>query len=130
MEGPPENPGVNTRALTRLFDIIEEKRESESITVRLSILEIYNEKIKDLLVEPAVVAKTSYEVKTGGDTGNYVSNLTTQDVTSLHDIERWGAIAHKNRSQAKTSMNEHSSRSHMLLYFVVCYYIITLLSNY
>ena len=120
MEGPPENPGVYTRALKRLFHIIEEKADTESTTVQLSILEIYNEKIRDLLVDTKVAARTSYDVKTGGETGNYVANLSQQDVSCIQDIDKWSSVAHSHRTAGKTSMNEHSSRSHMILYFVVC----------
>ena len=120
MEGSPENPGVYTRALKRLFQIIEDKKEDEDVSVTLSILEIYNEQIRDLLVSKSATASTEYEVKTGGETGNYISNLSEQEVTNIGDIDKWSAIAHKHRSSAPTGMNADSSRSHMLLYFVVC----------
>eukprot|EP01059_Diplonema_ambulator_P011714 TRINITY_DN2175_c0_g2_i1.p1 TRINITY_DN2175_c0_g2~~TRINITY_DN2175_c0_g2_i1.p1 ORF type:complete len:880 (+),score=295.06 TRINITY_DN2175_c0_g2_i1:340-2640(+) len=119
MEGPSDNPGVYTRALKRLFQIIEEKADTEHSTVALSILEIYNETIKDLLVDSRTAGKHSYEVRTGGETGNYVQGLSQQHVNCIEDIDKWSAVAHENRSSGKTSMNEHSSRSHMILYFVV-----------
>ena len=49
--GPPDNRGVNFRALARLFSGIEE-RTDEVFTLEISMLEIYNECVYDLLVEP------------------------------------------------------------------------------
>lgn len=52
-EGPPDNPGVNTRALSELFRISEKKAEEVTVQIEVSILEIYNEQIRDLLIAPA-----------------------------------------------------------------------------
>eukprot|EP01062_Namystynia_karyoxenos_P074324 TRINITY_DN7120_c0_g1_i1.p1 TRINITY_DN7120_c0_g1~~TRINITY_DN7120_c0_g1_i1.p1 ORF type:complete len:862 (+),score=281.44 TRINITY_DN7120_c0_g1_i1:95-2680(+) len=119
MEGPRENPGVNTRALERLFEVIDERRDEETTEVSLSILEIYNESIRDLMVDPKVARERKYEVRIGGETGNYVTGLEQVSVSSLAEIHKHCETAHRNRHTGKTNMNEHSSRSHMILYFVV-----------
>ena len=49
MEGVPENRGVNYRALEELFRISEERSSSVSYSFGVSILKVYNEKIRDLL---------------------------------------------------------------------------------
>lgn len=42
MQGPPDNPGVNVRALEKLFtDIQTERVDTWNYTIRLSLLEIY-----------------------------------------------------------------------------------------
>jgi kinesin family member C2/C3 len=51
MEGVPENRGVNYRALEELFRMSEERSASVAYTFSVSILEIYNEQINDLLDE-------------------------------------------------------------------------------
>ena len=48
-----------------------------------------------------------------------MENLTSFPVQSLSDIDAYMAKAEKNRSSGRTNMNEHSSRSHMVLYVVV-----------
>eukprot|EP00488_Nonionellina_sp_1-RS-2012_P001307 TRINITY_DN2095_c0_g1_i1.p1 TRINITY_DN2095_c0_g1~~TRINITY_DN2095_c0_g1_i1.p1 ORF type:complete len:170 (+),score=36.15 TRINITY_DN2095_c0_g1_i1:28-537(+) len=50
MEGPRENPGVNLRALKYLFKLSEERSPQFQYNIKLSIFEIYNEKINDLIV--------------------------------------------------------------------------------
>ncbi|GET87911.1 C-terminal motor kinesin, putative [Leishmania tarentolae] len=114
-----ENKGINTRALERLFEIIEERKETEVSTVTVSVLEIYCEQIRDLLATKKEAAGLTYEVKQGGPYGTYVTNLKEVPVTCAGDIDGIMATAQTHRSEGMTNMNEHSSRSHMLLYIIV-----------
>lgn len=117
--GEGEQKGINTRALERLFQIIEDRKETEVSTVTVSVLEIYCEQIRDLLSTKKEAAGLSYEVKQGGPYGTYVTNLKEIPVTSPRDIDSIMATAQTHRSEGMTNMNEHSSRSHMLLYIIV-----------
>jgi kinesin family member C2/C3 len=114
-----DDKGINKRALDRLFQIIEERRESEESTVSVSVLEIYCEQIRDLLASRADANRLTYDVKTGGPFGNYVTNLSETEVTSPAEIDNIMDRASSNRSEGKTDMNAHSSRSHMVLYVIV-----------
>ncbi|KAG5481155.1 hypothetical protein CUR178_06387 [Leishmania enriettii] len=114
-----ENKGINTRALERLFEIIEERKETETSSVTVSVLEIYCEQIRDLLATKKEAAGMTYEVKQGGPFGTYVTNLKEIPVTSPGEISGIMATAQTHRSEGTTNMNEHSSRSHMLLYIIV-----------
>lgn len=49
---PYANPGVNIRALSRLFECIRERQADYRYQICVSVLEIYNENIHDLLVDP------------------------------------------------------------------------------
>lgn len=117
MGGSGSDEGINTRALQRLFSIIETRKESETSTVSISVLEIYCEQIRDLLASSD--SSLTYEVKQGGSYGTYVTNLTEVPVASEREINKILDQSQKNRSQGKTNMNEYSSRSHMVLYIVV-----------
>ncbi|CUI14124.1 C-terminal motor kinesin, putative [Bodo saltans] len=114
-----DDKGINKRALDRLFQIIEERRESEESTVSVSVLEIYCEQIRDLLATRSEANRLTYDVKTGGPFGNYVTNLSESEVTSPAEIDSIMDRASSNRSEGKTDMNAHSSRSHMVLYVIV-----------
>ena len=49
MEGPKKDPGVNVRAITELFRLARERGEDYEINASASVLEIYNEQLRDLL---------------------------------------------------------------------------------
>merc|ERR1719203_79671 len=49
MNGPKDNPGVNLRALKHLFKISEERSPQFQYKIKVSIFEIYNENINDLI---------------------------------------------------------------------------------
>lgn len=112
MTGPPENRGVNTRALNELFLRAQSRQSEWSDTISVSFLEVYNEEIRDLLVEPHSQEKLDIRQ---GENGNHVPGLSSVPVTSLQQVIELMAVADKHRSQSSTNMNEHSSRSHMML---------------
>lgn len=51
MQGYGSNPGVNVRALSSLFDLARQRSDVTTYRISVSLMEIYNETIKDL-VEP------------------------------------------------------------------------------
>jgi kinesin family protein C2/C3 len=112
MSGPPSDRGVNTRALEELFVKCRERAGDWVDNISVSILEVYNEEIHDLLAERHSDEKL--EVKMG-EYGNYVPGLTHISVNSIEGVLNLMALADRNRSQSTTNMNEHSSRSHMML---------------
>jgi len=75
--------------------------------IAVSVLEVYNEAINDLLVTGG---GDKLEVKQGPK-GNHVPGLTQVPVS----VQKLLQVSDKNRSQASTNMNEHSSRSHMMM---------------
>lgn len=113
MMGPPENRGVNTRALADLFQRTRARAGEWTDTITVSILEVYNEEIRDLLVPPGS-NEDKLTVKMG-EHGNYVQGLTQVPVDDDEAVLRLFATADRNRASAITNMNEHSSRSHMML---------------
>lgn len=60
MEGTHDNRGVNYRTLEELFHIVEERKKTFRYEISVSVLEVYNEQIRDLLVsesQPGVTSK-------------------------------------------------------------------------
>ncbi|QDZ21294.1 kinesin [Chloropicon primus] len=112
MEGPRDDPGVNTRAIAELFRLAEERGEDYEINVSASVLEIYNEQLRDLLVRDN---SKKLEAKLAKDGSVHVPGLTAMKVGTPQDIVKVMEVASKNRAVSATNMNEHSSRSHAML---------------
>ncbi|KAG6617021.1 Kinesin-like protein [Phytophthora cinnamomi] len=112
MSGPPENPGINTRSLQELFERKSERMKEYQDEITVSVMEIYNEQIRDLLAQDA--ANTNLQVRQG-PTGNFVPGLTVVPVQTLDEVFELIKRGNKNRSTHATDMNEHSSRSHSIL---------------
>lgn len=90
---------------------MEERKDTEEIKISCSLLEIYNESIRDLLSNEK---DKKLDVRQGND-GVYVPDLTMCEVSETAQVDDVIAKGKKNRSTFATSMNEHSSRSHCIL---------------
>ncbi|KAM7146953.1 kinesin-like protein KIFC3 isoform 4-T9 [Macrochelys suwanniensis] len=118
MEGTPENPGINQRALQLLFSEVQRKASDWGYTITVSVAEIYNEALRDLLgKEPQ--DKLDIKLCPDGSGQLYVPGLTEFQVQSVEDINQVFEFGHLNRVTEYTSLNEHSSRSHALLIVTV-----------
>ena len=118
MMGPPNDPvlaGVNRRAVHDLFRICA-GRDDYVYSMQISLLEIYNENIYDLL--SGHHAESLRVIQTGNG-GTEVENLIRRDVHTADDVTRALEEADENRSVAATAMNAHSSRSHLILQLIV-----------
>jgi len=89
MMGPPSSPGVNTRALKELFERTATRTTEYNDIITVSVLEVYNEQIRDLLVEGG---GDKLEVRTG-ENGNFVPGLTVVRVQALQDVTQLLTIA-------------------------------------
>lgn len=107
--GPEE--GVIPRICRDMFERIEEVQQdkNQSCTVEVSYLEIYNERVRDLL-NPST--KGNLKVREHPSTGPYVEDLAKLVVRSFQEIEHLMDEGNKARTVAATNMNETSSRSH------------------
>ncbi|XP_013881005.1 kinesin-like protein KIFC3 isoform X2 [Austrofundulus limnaeus] len=118
MEGVPENPGINQRALRLLFLEVTEKASDWDYSITVSMVEIYNETLRDLLRENPT-EKLDIKLNPDGSGQLYVPGLTEITVQSPEDINKVFELGHMNRATACTNLNEHSSRSHALLIITV-----------
>uniref|UniRef100_G1R7K7 Kinesin-like protein n=1 Tax=Nomascus leucogenys TaxID=61853 RepID=G1R7K7_NOMLE len=114
MLGSPEQPGVIPRALMDLLQLTrEEGAEGRpwALSVTMSYLEIYQEKVLDLL-EPASGDLVIREDCRGNI---LIPGLTQKPITSFADFERHFLPASRNRTVGATRLNQRSSRSHAVL---------------
>lgn len=118
MMGYGEEYGVIPRICKDMFDRIDKVQEDKNLkcTVEVSYLEIYNERVRDLL-NPST--KGNLRVREHPSTGPYVEDLAKLAVRSFADIENLMDEGNKARTVAATNMNETSSRSHAVFTVVL-----------
>ncbi|KAK3236867.1 hypothetical protein CYMTET_53018 [Cymbomonas tetramitiformis] len=115
MSGSASNPGVNLRALGKLFQIAQKRSGDYDTSISASILEIYNEGVYDLLNSSGHDKSSAMEVRHASGEGTQVLGLTISEVTNVAEVDKLVALGNSNRSTYATNMNEHSSRSHSML---------------
>ncbi|CCW62308.1 unnamed protein product [Phytomonas sp. EM1] len=115
--------GIAPRALRTIFTRQEElAREGWRYTMSCSVVEIYNDVVRDLLQNPSV-----YEPGGAGSTANYhaihhheqsgetvIRNTRTRRIATMEDFRSVYRQATQHRRTAKTQLNDHSSRSHSI----------------
>ncbi|KAK4537423.1 hypothetical protein CDCA_CDCA12G3448 [Cyanidium caldarium] len=116
MSGPPESRGVNFRALEELFRIGEERSAAVQYTVEVSMLEIYNESLRDLIQNRP---DERLDIKLGADGNPCVPDLLWVPVHSLHEVWEVMEAGSRHRAQGATRLNIESSRSHLVVSVVV-----------
>ncbi|KAM5588563.1 kinesin-like protein KIN-14D [Rosa sericea] len=128
MMGRPENPdqkGLIPRSVDQIFQTSQSlQAQGWKYRMQASMLEIYNETIRDLLSSNrpsgAELTRTEsgvgkqYTIKHDVNGNTHVSDLTIIDVCSKREISSLLQQAAQSRSVGKTHMNEQSSRSHLV----------------
>ncbi|KAI9112450.1 hypothetical protein K1719_016647 [Acacia pycnantha] len=136
MMGRPDAPdlkGLIPRSLEQIFQTSQAlKDQGWTFQMQASILEIYNETIRDLLAsnrsngidqtrtENGVPGKQQYTIKHDANGNTLVSDLTIVDVRSVNEISSLLRQAAQCRSVGRTQMNEQSSRSHFVFTLRIC----------
>jgi kinesin family protein 5 len=120
----PEVNGIIPRTVHSIFDGIAEADEDTEFTLSVQYVEIYMEKVRDLLADPAELMADRAR---GGFGGSYKNNLQiTEDALGVpglpnaekvyvgSDEEIFDLLQRGNaaRATSSTKMNEQSSRSH------------------
>lgn len=119
IEGTSTNPGV----LPLLANYLLEKTSLQSIELKLSMLQIYNEKMTDLLhsKKKVTIRDRNGEVDVG--------DLTYHNFTTTKEATKLITKGLKNRSSGFTVVNNTSSRSHGVYAFTIgseSFYVIDL----
>lgn len=127
MQGTADAPGVTIRTIRDVFALLGARDRTHECTVGVSMLEIYNETVRDLLnvrVRPvpgsgatASVGPTErvhLEVRQGPD-GVFVEDLAVLPAHSAEEVLGLVASGLAQRATSATAMNETSSRSHLVV---------------
>lgn len=124
MQGTQSSPGVIPLAITDIFSYIRETPSREFL-LRVSYLEIYNEKIHDLLSMPTgnvpggAAAQEEIKLREDSKRGIYATPLKEEIVQSPTQLLRVIARGDQARRTASTQFNARSSRSHAVVQIVV-----------
>lgn len=109
------NMGIIPRSINQIFNHILSSPEEIEYTVKISILEIYMEKVRDL-IDPSKYNLNIREDKLGKV---YIDELSEHYIASPEEIMEFMKIGNINRTIASTNMNEESSRSHSITIITV-----------
>ncbi|KAL2783895.1 kinesin motor domain-containing protein [Aspergillus keveii] len=121
MQGTATSPGVIPLAITDIFSFIRETPHREFL-LRVSYLEIYNEKIHDLLsasIGPANGPQEEIKLREDSKRGVYATPLKEEIVQSPTQLLRVIARGDHARRTGSTQFNARSSRSHAVVQIVV-----------
>lgn len=106
----PELRGIIPRTATEIFNNVMAADENLEFIVKVSYIEIYMERIRDLL-DP-YKSKVNLQVREDAQRGIFVEGMTETCVTSDEELLATMREGASNRAVAATGMNEGSSRSH------------------
>ena len=101
--------GILPRAIDDLYKNINSKNKQE-ISMKISYLQIYNNKINDLLIPE----RKSLNIRENNEKGVYIEGLSKWVAKKKEDIFKLLEKGEKNRKSAFTLMNDVSSRSHVI----------------
>lgn len=116
MEGTNEARGVNYRTLQELFNIISERQGQFQYDISVSVLEVYNEQIRDLLLpgtQPGVAPKR-LEIRQDVEGNHHVPGLVEARVNDVNEVWEVLKVGSDARAVGSTNANEYSSRSHCI----------------
>ena len=118
MIGYGQNKGIVPIACNEIFtriNDIKSKSGDTSFEVLVSMLEIYNEKTQDLLIDSSMRPTSGLKIRESKLFGPYVENLTKYPVTSYEEIANKMTEGNDNRTIGSTLMNATSSRAHTII---------------
>ncbi|KAK7919647.1 hypothetical protein WMY93_010931 [Mugilogobius chulae] len=113
MLGSSEQPGVIPRAVCEVFKLVQSKDEEDgwAYSIGMSYLEIYNEKVLDLLSPNS----QDLPIREDKEKNILIPGLTHTTILSFADFDKHFIPATLNRTTASTKLNQRSSRSHAIL---------------
>ena len=116
MVGYGANKGIVPISCEEIFKRIANNKEpSLHYEVEVSMLEIYNEKVQDLLVPINKRPPSGLKIRESKALGVFVADLTKYPVSSYEEISNKMEEGYQNRTIGSTLMNNTSSRAHTIV---------------
>ncbi|KAL5119400.1 tubulin-dependent ATPase kip3 [Pleosporales sp. CAS-2024a] len=111
--GTSQQPGIIFMTMQELFEKIQELQETRVTEITLSYLEIYNETIRDLLVEGG--STTSLMLREDANQAVSVAGLSSHRPQNVQEVMDIIVRGNEYRTMSPTEANATSSRSHAVL---------------
>ena len=111
---PPSTQGIIPRMISHVFKYIY-NTEGTDFIIKVSMIEIYQEKIRDLLD----ITRVNLNIREDNIKGIYVDGCSERYVGCPNDVLALLELGSSNRAQAATNINEHSSRSHSIFILTI-----------
>ncbi|XP_026176871.1 putative LOC110439812 homolog [Mastacembelus armatus] len=121
-----KHPGIIPRSFNAIFDIIQENSTKFDFKVSAYMLELYNDRLQDLLVSLASEAHGQLqsqarrvEIKRNRKGVVFAQGAETKEASSAQELYALFHQACANRHISATKMNVESSRSHLIVGIMV-----------
>lgn len=110
MTGTKDSPGLIPLTITDCFRYVLKSQESREYLIRVSYLEVYKENIRDLL-NPTPQPIRLFD----GPNGLVIRGLKEEIVSTPEQVYSILSKGERRRQVGATHMNQHSSRSHVMV---------------
>mmetsp|Transcript_2997 Transcript_2997/g.3061 ORF Transcript_2997/g.3061 Transcript_2997/m.3061 type:complete len:720 (+) Transcript_2997:2-2161(+) len=107
--------GIIPRMVKHVFNYISNSTSEIEYIVKLSMMEIYMERIRDLVE----TSRTNLNVREDKNKGIFVEDLSEHYVASEEEVLDLIQMGSDNRTTGFTNMNDYSSRSHTILVLTI-----------
>ncbi|KAJ0971153.1 hypothetical protein J5N97_019112 [Dioscorea zingiberensis] len=107
--------GLLPRVVDGIFECIKSSPEHSNCTVKLSMVEIYMEKVRDLFD----LSKDNIQIKENKSQGIMLSGTTEMSILNPAEALKFLFRGISNRAVGETQMNVSSSRSHCVYMFSI-----------
>lgn len=111
VNGDSRLEGIIPRSIEEIFNIITKKPEGWFFEIEVSYLEIYMERINDLINTD----KKNLQIRQSNVNGVFVEDLTRENVGSIEEVYDLIKRGDSARKVTSTKLNNESSRSHSIL---------------
>ncbi|CAB3977488.1 kinesin KIF25 [Paramuricea clavata] len=107
--------GIIPRAAREIFRLMADRaNQSESYGMEISVCEIYNNDVRDLLSDKSTRTEKK-DVYINSDGSTEIPSLTTRSVSSVQEVMKYVGYGMRERHEDATKVHAHSSRSHLIV---------------
>mmetsp|Transcript_34093 Transcript_34093/g.81593 ORF Transcript_34093/g.81593 Transcript_34093/m.81593 type:complete len:283 (-) Transcript_34093:166-1014(-) len=118
--GSHENQGIMPRTANEIFNKLQSRASSHRIEVSASMLELYTDKLRDLLVAKDDPSDLKIRLAEHTESGLVeVDGALVEHIGSAEELLEVFDRGSKGRASSSTKMNAESSRSHLIVTIVI-----------